>query len=54
MTPPLHEALHRLRMWRNASEHGDEERWRREGPRDEEELVELLRACDALAERLEK
>ena len=54
LPPPLHERLHRLRMWRNASEHGDEERWRREGPRDEEELVELLRACDALAERLEK
>ena len=43
LPPPLHERLHRLRMWRNASEHGDEE-----------ELVELLRACDALAERLEK
>ena len=50
MPHALHERLHRLRIWRNASEHGDEERWRREGPRDEEELVALLSACDAMAQ----
>jgi len=48
----LHERLHRLRIWRNASEHGDEERWRREGARDEAQLVEVLGRCAELVERL--
>ena len=48
----LHERMQRLRMWRNASEHGDAQRWRREGPRDEAELEEMLRGVDLLAERL--
>ena len=29
----VHALLHTLRIWRNASEHHDEERWVREGPR---------------------
>ena len=53
LQPALHDRLHRLRKWRNASEHGDEARWKREGPRDEDELVDMLRACDTLAERLD-
>ena len=44
--------LHTLRIWRNASEHGDAQRWRREGPRDEAELEEMLKGVDLLAERL--
>ena len=39
--------LHRLRMWRNASEH-----FKAGGPKDEGELVEMLAACDALVECL--
>ena len=46
----LHTRLHQLRIWRNASEHGDEARWRREGPHDEVELVEKLCDCEALIE----
>ena len=46
----LHKRLHQLRIWRNASEHGDEARWRREGPHDEVELVEKLCDCEALIE----
>lgn len=49
----LHERLQRLRVWRNAAEHGDDERWYREGPRDEVELLQLLRTCDAMVEKLE-
>ena len=48
----LYERMHRLRIWRNASEHGDAARWRREGPRDEAELEEMLQAVDRLAEKI--
>ena len=48
----LHERMQRLRIWRNASEHGDAQRWRREGPRDEGELEQMLKAVDTLAEQI--
>ena len=38
----LHSKLHRLRVWRNASEHHDAQRWRAEGPRDEGEFTDLV------------
>ena len=38
----VHSGLHRLRVWRNASEHHDAQRWRAEGPRDEAEFTDLV------------
>ena len=34
--------LQRLRVWRNAAEHRDAQRWRREGPKSDAEFSELL------------
>ena len=42
LPPWLHERLHQLRIWRNAAEHQDEERWRREGPAGEDALMALV------------
>ena len=44
----LHERLQTLRTWRNASEHGDDARWRAHGPKGEDELVNMLSECDGL------
>ena len=49
----LHGQLHELRRWRNAAEHNDSERWFAEGPKDEEALMQVLRACDAAVTSLE-
>ena len=35
--------MQQLRIWRNASEHHDEARWDREGPRSEDAFVALGR-----------
>ncbi len=43
LPPGLHERLHQLRRWRNAAEHQDEERWRREGPSGEGAFMALVR-----------
>ncbi len=40
------ERLHRLRRWRNASEHHDREAWQRDGPENEAEVAELLTAIE--------
>ena len=47
ITGPLQDKLHKLRRWRNAAEHGDDERWRMEGPKSEGALMRLLSECDA-------
>ena len=50
----LHRRMQTLRIWRNASEHHDSERWRREGPREPAELTVLLSAIDAALNELER
>ena len=42
MPASLHGQLQRLRVWRNAAEHRDAQRWRREGPKSDAEFSELL------------
>lgn len=49
----LHGQLHELRRWRNAAEHNDSDRWRAEGPKDDEALMQVLRACDAAVTSME-
>ena len=39
--------LHLLRVWRNASDHHDGERWRRDGPRSPEEASAVLGRVEA-------
>ena len=34
--------MQRLRVWCNAAEHRDAQRWRREGPKSDAEFSELL------------
>ena len=42
----VHDGMHRLRVWRNASEHRDARRWQKEGPQTEEEFTELVAALE--------
>ena len=49
----LHGKLDVLRRWRNAAEHEDGNRWRSEGPKNEEELMRLLQECDAAVTSME-
>ena len=42
LAPEIHARLHRLRIWRNASEHRDEQRWARDGPRSDAEASLLI------------
>lgn len=53
ITETLHGKLHELRRWRNAAEHDDRDRWRLEGPKNEEALMRLLRECDAVVTSME-
>ena len=46
--------LQTLGMWRNASDHHVEARWRAKGPRDETELGTLLHECDMMVTQLDK
>ena len=41
-SPEIHAKMHRLRIWRNASEHHDEQRWACDGPRSAEEAAQLI------------
>ena len=50
MTAVLHERLHQLRIWRNASEHQDEGCWRREGPAGEGAFMALVREVNSRLE----
>ena len=42
MPASLRSQMHRLRSWRNAAEHRDALRWRREGPKSDAEFNELV------------
>ena len=48
-----HGRMQQLRIWRNASEHHDEARWDREGPRSEDEFVALVKAVEEDLARLQ-
>ena len=48
------ERMHRLRIWRNASEHRDRQRWAREGPRDAAEALAFITELDASVAALER
>ena len=50
----LHDWMQTLRIWRNAFEHGDDARWRSQGPRDEKELATLIGHCVAAVTQLEE
>ena len=43
----VHERMHKLRVWRNASEHHDQQRWAREGPRDADEAATFIAQLEA-------
>ena len=45
--------LHVLRVWRNASDHHDGERWRRDGPRSAEEALTVLERVERAMQALE-
>ena len=49
-----HDRMQQLRIWRNASEHHDEARWRAEGPRSEDEFMRLVEAIEGDLAQLEK
>ena len=53
MRADLKDGLHMLRVWANAARHHDDERWRREGPRNESEASRLLSAVTTAIEALE-
>ena len=38
----LHGQLQRLRVWRNAAEHRDAQRWRSEGPKSDAEFNDVV------------
>ena len=42
----LHSRMHTLRIWRNASEHDDQQRWAREGPRSAQEAKRFIAEVD--------
>ena len=46
LDPALAESLHRLRVWRNAATHHNNERWAREGPSSADEVSRLVAAID--------
>jgi serine/threonine protein kinase len=48
MRTDLKDRLHPLRIWANAARHLDDERWRREGPRNEEDASQLVSAVTTL------
>ena len=47
------EDYHTLRIWRNASDHHDAERWGRDGPSSESAAAEVLARVDAAIKALE-
>ena len=54
MRTDLKNRLHSLRIWRNAASHLDDDRWRRDGPRDEDEASQLVSAVRTALEALER
>ena len=53
MRTDLKDRLHSLRIWRNAASHLDDDRWRRDGPRDEAEASQLVSSVKTAIEALE-
>ena len=43
----VHARMHKLRVWRNASEHHDQQWWAREGPRDADEAATFIAQLEA-------
>ena len=54
MRADLKDNLHTLRKWANAARHHDDERWRRDGPRNEAEASKMVSAVQAAIEALER
>ena len=52
LPPEVHARMHTLRIWRNASLHHDDERWAREGARDEADASAHIAELDAQLRRL--
>ena len=53
MRADLKDRLHSLRIWANAARHHDNERWRRDGPRNEAEASRLVSAVMRAIEAME-
>jgi interleukin-1 receptor-associated kinase 1 len=53
MRGDLKHRLHSLRIWANAARHFDDNRWRRDGPRDEAEASQLVSTVKMALEALE-
>ena len=53
MPATLKDKLHKLRIWANAGRHHDNERWLREGPRNEAEALRLVSEVEAALGGLE-
>ena len=53
MRADLKDTLHTLRKWANTARHHDDERWRRDGPRNEAEASKMVSAARAAIEALE-
>ena len=53
MRTDLKDQLHSLRIWANAARHHDDERWRRNGPRNEAEASRLVAAARIAIEAIE-
>jgi hypothetical protein len=54
MRADLKDTLHTLRKWANAARHHDDERWQRDGPRNEAEASKMVSAARAAIEVLER
>ena len=53
MPASLHDRLHRLRVWRNAAEHRESQKWRREGPKSDAEFNGLVEHIKVEIQQLE-
>ena len=53
MRTELKDRLHSLRIWANAARHHDDDRWRRDGPRNETEASRLVSTVTTAIEELE-
>ena len=53
MPASLHDRLHRLRVWRNAAEHPESQKWRREGPTSDAEFNGLVERIKVEIQQLE-
>ena len=54
MATDLKDRLHVLRIWANAARHHDNDRWRRDGPRDEAQASRLVSSVQVAIEALER